>query len=115
MKSAGTPWEGNREVAPHPMYEGRRTPLSQLIRRLGVAEYDRPSEFAPQAPHVTRVEIPLKQHAGTPALASVQAGDRVAKGDCIGEAAPGALGARVHASIDGTVRSVGVSIIIEQG
>jgi len=103
------------EVVPHPMHEGRRTPLTQLIRRLGVGEYDRPSEYLAELPRVKRVEIPLKQHAGPPALAAVRVGEKVAKGACIGEAAAGPLGSRVHASIDGLVQSVGESIIIEEG
>jgi Na+-translocating ferredoxin:NAD+ oxidoreductase RnfC subunit len=114
LKSAGVPAAQGHDPTPHPMYEGRRTPLAQLIRRLGIAEYDRSTEFVAQGPRVTRVEIMLKQHAGAPAIAAVRPGERVAKGDCIGEPPPGVLGARVHASIGGVVRSVGASIIIDQ-
>jgi hypothetical protein len=38
----------------------------------------------------------------------------VKKGDLIGEIPDGALGARIHASIDGTVESVGDNIAIKQ-
>ena len=57
--------------------------------------------FAPQV-----VEIALKQHIGAPAACLVAVGDRVSRGDLIGEIPEKALGARVHASIDGTVTSV---------
>ncbi len=46
--------------------------------------------------------IPLKQHAGDAARPCVQAGDRVLRGQIIGES-EGALGACVHASSSGTV------------
>jgi Na+-translocating ferredoxin:NAD+ oxidoreductase RnfC subunit len=75
------------------------------MQRLDVIKYDTHpglvEGFAPQA-----VEIALKQHIGAPATCVVAVGDRVAKGDLIGEIPDKALGARVHASIDGTVTSV---------
>ncbi len=49
-----------------------------------------------------RVFIPLSQHTGAPARALVKKGDRVKKGQMIGEAA-GYISAHVHASISGTV------------
>jgi Na+-translocating ferredoxin:NAD+ oxidoreductase RnfC subunit len=42
----------------------------------------------------------------------VKAGDDVKKGDLIGEIPDGALGARIHASIDGTVQAVDENIVI---
>jgi Na+-translocating ferredoxin:NAD+ oxidoreductase RnfC subunit len=114
MKNAGEVWQGNKNVEPHPMYEGRRTPLKQLVKKLGVAEYDHPSEFCTDDIRVTRVEIPLSQHVGEPAQALVKPGDRVAKGQCIGENVAGKLGARVHASIEGLVKSVGAAVVIEK-
>jgi Na+-translocating ferredoxin:NAD+ oxidoreductase RnfC subunit len=60
-----------------------------------------------------RVVIPLKQHVGVPAEATVKAGDKVKEGDLIGEIPEGKLGARVHASIDGKVVEVGETVIIE--
>ena len=50
--------------------------------------------------------LPLKQSAGTPCLAKVKAGDRVNAGQVIGEPAPNALGAILHAPIAATVREV---------
>ena len=63
---------------------------------------------------VKEVTIPLKQHLGAPAVSVVKAGDRVKKGDLIGEIPENVLGARVHASIDGVVASVGESVVIKQ-
>ena len=53
-----------------------------------------------------RLVLPLKQSAGTPCLAKVAAGDRVNAGQIIGEPAPNALGAILHAPISGRVCEV---------
>ncbi len=52
-----------------------------------------------------RLVIPLQQHIGTPAKAVVAVGDRVLKGQLIGEA-QGAVSAPVHASSSGTVLAI---------
>ena len=57
------------------------------------------------------MRIPLRQHIGAPALAVVHTGDHVKTGDLIGEIPEGAMGARVHASIDGVVTAVENGII----
>ncbi|TAK67459.1 MAG: NADH dehydrogenase subunit [Bacteroidetes bacterium] len=113
LKEQGIKWSGNMEVEPHPMYEGRRTPLKQLMQRLGVSEYDHASEFYNSQINAGRVEILLTQHVGAPAQASVQVGDQVQKGQCIAEVPEGKLGANIHSSIDGIVKSVGQSVVIE--
>jgi Na+-translocating ferredoxin:NAD+ oxidoreductase RnfC subunit len=82
------------------------------MERLEVAKYDTHPPFFENDVQVGQVAIPLQQHLGKPAVAMVQAGDRVKKGDLIGEIPEGALGARVHASIDGKVKEVGESIVI---
>jgi Na+-translocating ferredoxin:NAD+ oxidoreductase RnfC subunit len=113
LKQAGIKWSGRQEVNPHPMYEGRRTPLKQLMKRLDLSDFDHASEFCTKERQPKRVEIPLVQHIGAPAQPLVKTGDIVRKGDCIGGIPEGKLGARVHASIDGVVRSVNGSIVIE--
>lgn len=52
-----------------------------------------------------RLWIPLVQHVGEPAIATVQVGDRVEVGDLLGRA-DGAVSAPVHASAAGVVRSI---------
>lgn len=91
----------------------RKIPLKRLMERLEVTRYDTHPPFYEGDIRVRQVTIPLQQHLGKPALPVVQAGDRVKKGDLIGEIPEGALGARVHASIDGTVESVGENIVIK--
>jgi Na+-translocating ferredoxin:NAD+ oxidoreductase RnfC subunit len=114
MKAQGVQWSGRTDVEPHPMYEGRRTPLSQLMKRMGVEEYNHPSVFerTPCAPG--SVAISLSQHIGAPAEPVVKAGERVTRGQCVGDIPAGKLGARVHASIDGVVTDVHTHIVIER-
>ena len=51
------------------------------------------------------VEIPLSQHIGVPCTPTVSAGDRVLRGQLIGEV-PAGLGCPVHSSVSGTVKEI---------
>lgn len=84
-----------------------RVPKARLTERLGLAGLA-PSVRAPSVrlDDPWEVSIPLKQHVGAPSIPLVRTGDRVRAGDCIGEIPQGALGARVHASMDGVVIAV---------
>jgi Na+-translocating ferredoxin:NAD+ oxidoreductase RnfC subunit len=86
----------------------------RLMERLEITRYDSHPLFYADEIRVNKVSIPMQQHLGKPALPVVSVGDRVKKGDLIGEIPDGALGARIHASIDGTVESVGDNIAIKQ-
>ena len=101
------------EVKAHPMYESRRIPLPQLVRRLGLTAYDLPTPFHDIAVSPSRVRLPLKQHTGAPAQPVVRVGDRVNTGDLVAEIPEDQLGARIHASIDGTIRTIDPEIMIE--
>lgn len=94
------------DLQPHPLAAARRVPMRRLIARLGLDGYRNVGPLSGQAFAPRRVLLPLKQHAGPPALAVVKAGERVRAGDLVAQPAPGALGARIHASIDGVVREV---------
>jgi Na+-translocating ferredoxin:NAD+ oxidoreductase RnfC subunit len=115
LKQQGIQWTGRIEVKPHPMYEYRRTPLTQLVQRLGLAEYDRPAPFMRLEHRPERVVLPLNQHMGSPARPVVAVGQRVDQGQPIADVAPDALGARLHASIAGVVKAVNGSVVIESG
>jgi Na+-translocating ferredoxin:NAD+ oxidoreductase RnfC subunit len=97
-----------------PFKDIRKIPLKRLMERLEVTRYDSHPPFYEDEIRVDKVSIPLQQHIGRPALPVVKEGDRVKKGDLIGEIPEGALGARVHASIDGTVEAVGDMVVITQ-
>lgn len=92
----------------------RKIPTKRLMERLQISQYDDHPEFLAEDVKIKEVKIPLKQHLGAPAVAAVKQGDRVKKGDLIGEIPENALGARVHASIDGTVESVDETVVIKQ-
>ena len=92
----------------------RKIPLKRLMERLEVANYDTHPPFYEDDIQVRLVTIALQQHLGKPAQPVVRAGDRVKKGDLIGEIPEGALGARVHASIEGVVETVGDYFVIKQ-
>ncbi len=94
--------------------EFRRVPVPRLAARIGIAQYlDLPTADLGRL-HPAEVAIPLRQHIGAAAQAVVKPGDRVRCGDLVGEIPQDALGARVHASIDGTVSRVGDAIVIAQ-
>jgi electron transport complex protein RnfC len=58
-------------------------------------------------PFPDEVVLPLSQHAGAPARCLVRPGDRVERGDCIGEA-QGYVSVPIHASVSGEVVEVGM-------
>jgi Na+-translocating ferredoxin:NAD+ oxidoreductase RnfC subunit len=89
-----------------PFFDNRKVPVQRLMERLEVMQYDTHPAFYPEEIKVRQVKILLNQHLGEPALPVVAKGDRLKKGDVVGEIPEGALGARVHASIDGTVSAV---------
>jgi Na+-translocating ferredoxin:NAD+ oxidoreductase RnfC subunit len=97
-----------------PFNDTRKIPLMRLMERLEVTRYDSHPPFYEGDIRIDKVTIPLLQHIGQAALPVVKQGDRVRKGDLIGEIPDGALGARVHASIDGTVEAVGDMVVITQ-
>jgi Na+-translocating ferredoxin:NAD+ oxidoreductase RnfC subunit len=113
-RERGLTWKGTPEsIQPHPMAEYRRVPMRRLIAKLGLGEFVNEGplteyNFAPR-----KVTLPLKQHAGAPAVAAVKCGDRVHLGDLLAAPEPGKLGARIHASIDGRVTVGADAIVIE--
>ncbi|ACS78548.1 4Fe-4S dicluster domain-containing protein [Maridesulfovibrio salexigens] len=105
-------WESKgNELKTNPFRESRAIPTKRLIQRLNLSKYDGHPEYAGEyTPSV--VNIRLGQHIGAPAQCVVSAGDKVSCGDLIGEIPEGAMGARVHASIDGTVESVENGVVV---
>ncbi|MCP4246199.1 MAG: hypothetical protein GY778_04040 [bacterium] len=90
----------------------RRVPVSRLIRKLGLARFSNQGPLVEPSRRPQRVTLPLQQHAGAPARATVAGGARVKTGDLVAEPADGALGARIHASIAGVCRISEHSIVI---
>jgi Na+-translocating ferredoxin:NAD+ oxidoreductase RnfC subunit len=100
---------------PHPMRDARRVPIPQLVRRLGLEDWDVHAPMTDRALEPSRVRIMLQQHIGAAAEPVVSAGDRVALGQVLGVPPAGKLGVPVHASIAGRVTRVdGQSIWVER-
>jgi Na+-translocating ferredoxin:NAD+ oxidoreductase RnfC subunit len=107
-------WKGRPEdVRPHALASSRRVPTRRLVLRLGLEGFRDTGPLDERELAPSRVVLPLKQHAGAPATPVVREGQRVRRGDVVAAPQPGALGARIHASIDGTVRARDGTLVIE--
>lgn len=115
FKQEGLKYEGPREIVDSQsiLNSFRKVPTTRLAIKLDLLKYMdlHPEDGGELAPGSVR--IPLHQHTGAPAVARVRAGETVNVGDLIGEIPESALGARVHASLSGTVTDVGSAISIE--
>ncbi|MBP1683065.1 MAG: Respiratory-chain dehydrogenase domain, 51 kDa subunit, partial [Ignavibacteriaceae bacterium] len=104
MREAGIKFIQQKPVKVHPIKDGRRVPLPQLIMKLNLQDYDVEAPFNPGEIKVNKVLIPLQQHIGNPAQVVVKKGEMVKAGQLIGKVPEGELGANVHSSINGKVR-----------
>jgi Na+-translocating ferredoxin:NAD+ oxidoreductase RnfC subunit len=112
MRAKQMKWTGPMNPKPHAMLDGRRVPIKTLAKKLHVLDYDLPAPLLRQEISSHRLTLPLKQSAGTACISKVKTGDRVAAGQIIGEPAPNALGAILHAPMAGTVREANDKHII---
>ncbi|HIF4732421.1 TPA: 4Fe-4S dicluster domain-containing protein [Citrobacter amalonaticus] len=94
------------------MAKYRLVPVKRLIAKLGLTPWYREAPLVDSEPVVERTTLLLRQHIGASAVPCVQKGDRVARGQCVAEIPQGALGAPVHASIDGIVCEITDQAII---
>jgi hypothetical protein len=117
LGAAGVPRPEPQDPASARIYEPlRRVPTVRLTARLGLTRYDGPAPLTPFEEPIQRVKIDLAQHLSAPAESQVVVGQAVRAGDLLGEIPSGKLGARVHASVAGTVVSVTPeSVTIELG
>lgn len=103
------------DLKPSPFRDYRKVPTDRLLLSLGLKGFDSPAPMADFQYEPEQVKIPLKQHIGAPAIPTVHVGQKVELGQPIGEIPEGSLGARVHASIPGTVISVDERFISIKG
>lgn len=94
--------------------EGRKAPSEKVAARVNVLKYNDYVIRDLIDETVDYVEIPVRMHIGAPAQPVVSVGDYVQVGDLIASVGENALGACIHASISGVVKSVGDRIIIER-
>ncbi len=95
--------------------EDRKAPMSRLIQKLGLQRFRNVGPLDDNLMEADRVGIKLKQHIGALCEPAVSVGDPVAKGQAVGrrpvtDGKP-ALGAPVHASIDGTVTEIREGVV----
>ncbi len=83
-----------------------RFDVHRLIKRLGLEPYDVEAPLQDTQVVFKEVTLPLSQHIGAPSKPVVAVGDKVNRGDLIADIPEGSLGAKIFASIDGTVSSV---------
>ena len=83
----------------------KKVSVERLTARLGLTKYDVNAPLTEDFDTRT-VKIPLAQGIGVPAVACVNEGDKVKCGEVIAKVPDNALGADVHASIDGKVTTV---------
>lgn len=113
LMGEGRRWETRQsEFRSSSFIKMRRIPGKRLIERLQVAKYDVHPHLKEAGLQPKKVVLPLKQHLGAPAEAVVTVGQKVQKGEVVGEIPEKALAARIHASISGTVTEVGDSVVI---
>ncbi len=93
----------------------RKAPMPRLMTKLGLHRFLNVGPLRGELLPAAKVGIKLKQHVGAACTPLVKVGDRVAKGQALGRPPVGngkpALGAPVHASIDGVVAAMDNGII----
>lgn len=116
LRAKGIKYEGELGKQ-DPMAEYRLIPSIRVTQRMGLERW-----YHKEAPIITNdyrpetVTLKMKQHTGTPAVPVVKEGESILKGALVGEIPSGGLGARVHASIDGTIIKVTPdAVVIRQG
>ena len=112
MHEAGIKFVQRKPVKVHPIKEGRRVPLKQLILKLKLQDYDVDAPYNSEKIPVKKARIPLQQHIGIKATAIVKKGEIIKEGQMIGKIPDGELGANIHASINGKIKEATVDYIL---
>ena len=113
LGAAGVRYQAEeQDWTPHPLREERKAPSEKVAARAGVAPYYDLEIRTLREETPAQVEVPLKMHIGVPAVPTVASGDFVKVGDLIAKPPEKAMGASIHASLDGRVERVGERIVI---
>jgi Na+-translocating ferredoxin:NAD+ oxidoreductase RnfC subunit len=93
----------------------RKAPMSRLMTKLGLGKFNNVGPLSDTLLETEQVGIALKQHVGAPCQPTVGIGQRVTKGQVLGKPPTSngkpALGAPVHASMDGIVSEISDGVI----
>ncbi|OGR76170.1 MAG: hypothetical protein A2X32_02770 [Elusimicrobia bacterium GWC2_64_44] len=90
----------------HPVRDFRKVPVSKLVKRLGLEDYNKDAPWTEFSYKPAKVKILMSQHIGAPCAPAVKEGQRVEKGAVVGDVSADKLGCPVHASVSGTVVKV---------
>ncbi|HBX9981185.1 4Fe-4S dicluster domain-containing protein [Klebsiella variicola] len=88
------------------MAKHRLVPVKRLISKLGLDPWYQEAPLTAVEPGVTCVTLSLRQHIGISAVPCVAPGEQVTRGQLLADIPADALGAPVHASIDGLVSAI---------
>jgi Na+-translocating ferredoxin:NAD+ oxidoreductase RnfC subunit len=93
----------------------RKAPMARLMQKLGLRQFRNVGPLNHNLLATGKVGIKLKQHIGAPCDPVVHVGQRVKKGQVVGRPplnnGKPAMGAAVHASLDGTVTQISGGVI----
>jgi Na+-translocating ferredoxin:NAD+ oxidoreductase RnfC subunit len=99
-------------VGPHPLRDYRYVPTGRLTSRLGLRAYNVPIPYDSQTYTPSLVKLPLKQHAGAPAVPLVKKGEQVHAGQLVAETPANILGAKLHSPIAGRVLETEPEVVV---
>ena len=106
------PFNADRPAA---LLAGRKAPMRRLMQKLGLTGFRNVGPLRPELLGTGKVGIKLKQHVGAPCEPTVKVGQAVRTGQEVGRppvtGGKAALGAPVHASIDGVVTAIGEGVV----
>jgi Na+-translocating ferredoxin:NAD+ oxidoreductase RnfC subunit len=95
--------------------DNRKAPMARLMYKLGLRQFRNVGPLKDTLLAADKVGIKLKQHIGAPCEPMVRVGEKVKKGQVLGRppvtSGKPALGAQVHASIDGIVTAIADGIV----
>lgn len=96
----------------HPFRSYKKYPVNKLINKIGLNSYDVEAPMTDIKVNAKSIAIPLNQHIGAPATPVVQIGDKVFKGDLLGNIEDNKLGSNIHSSVNGIIKDIRNNIII---
>jgi len=111
LRAEGQRYEGVLHAA-DPLGKERLLPSHRLVEKIRIAGMAFKAPLLEDEWHPPQVTLPLRQHIGVAALPVVEVGQHVRQGELLARIVDGALGAGVHASIDGCVYVVNHDAIV---
>ena len=112
MRTINFKYEQTKPVKVHPIKEGRRVPIKQLLKRMDIEKFEGKTPYTAEKPIVESVKIYTKQHVGAPSAVIKDLYSPVVKGELIAKNEEGKMGANIHASIDGIIKEITSNYVV---